>query len=146
MPAEQSARNHAKLDPMMHFAIMPLLTLNFAFSFVLYNRHPVDRRNVAIWWIVLSFVFILMAVKTRLYALRNQDRLIRLEERLRLTALTPAAEHASIHALTLPQLIALRFAPDAELPSLARRALAENLSAKQIKESIATWRPDNHRI
>ena len=146
MPKEQSAESHAMWDPMYHFVIAPLLILNFVFSFVLYNRHPVAHRNVAIWWIVLSFVFILMAAKTRVYGLKNQDRLIRLEERLRLTGLLPAAEHASIYSLTTSQLIALRFASDAELPSLARRALAEGLTAKQIKDAIVTWRPDDQRI
>ncbi len=146
MPKEQSAESHAMWDPLYHFVIAPLLLINFVFSFILYNRHPVEHRNVALWWIVLSFVFVLLAVKIRTYALRNQDRLIRLEERLRLTALLPPAEHASIYALTTPQLIALRFASDTELPALARRTLAESLTAKQIKASIASWRPDNQRI
>ncbi len=146
MPKEQSAQSHAMWDPMYHFVIAPLLLLNFVFAFILYSRHHVAHRDVAIWWIVLSLVFVLLSVKTRVYALRNQDRLIRLEERLRLTALLPAAEHASLHTLTTSQLIALRFASDAELPSLARRAGAENLTAKQIKEAIQTWRPDRSRV
>ena len=146
MPAVQSAKSHAAVDPIFHYVILPLVTLNFAFSFVLSHNHRAEHPHITVWWIVLSAVFMLMAFKTRIYALRNQDRLIRLEERLRLTALLPLAEHASIHSFSTSQLIALRFASDAELPSLARRSFAEQLTAKQIKEAITTWRLDHQRI
>jgi hypothetical protein len=75
-----------------------------------------------------------------------QDRVIRLEERLRYTQLLTPADLARTHALTLHQIVALRFASDAELPALLNRTLSENLAPKQIKQSIQSWRPDHTRI
>jgi hypothetical protein len=146
MATPQSYKSHAKLDPLHHLIITPLLLLNFGFSFPLFGRHHQQHPHIALWWIVLSFTLLLMSVKSRIYSLRLQDRLIRLEERLRLTALLPSAEHSAIASLTSRQLIALRFASDDELPTLARRTLAENLQPKQIKQAIVTWRSDHHRV
>jgi len=125
---------------------MPVLILNLIFSVLIWYRHAAQHPHLALWWIVLSFIFFLLAIKGRTNALRAQDRLIRLEERLRLTALLPAADHPHIHSLTPHQLIALRFASDAELSDLARRAWTENLTSKQIKQAITNWRPDDLRI
>jgi hypothetical protein len=84
--------------------------------------------------------------KIRTYPLKVQDRVIRLEERLRLATLLDAAQRPRIPELTESQLIALRFASDAELPALTTRALDEKLSAQEIRKSIQHWRPDNWRI
>jgi hypothetical protein len=84
--------------------------------------------------------------RIRNYALRVQDRVIRLEERLRLMSVLPEPLRARIGELTVQQLIGLRFASDQELPGLVQRALDEKLSPADIKKSVVTWRPDYSRI
>jgi hypothetical protein len=85
-------------------------------------------------------------MKLRTYPLKVQDRVIRLEERLRLQSLASAEWHAQIYRLTEDQLIGLRFAADDEVVDLAKLALEQNLNRKQIKERIKNWRADNWRI
>ncbi len=84
--------------------------------------------------------------KVRLYSLKVQDRVIRLEERLRLTQLSQEPLRSRIPELTVGQLCALRFASDAEVAKLAERALNEKLSRADIKKAIQTWRPDYWRV
>jgi hypothetical protein len=94
----------------------------------------------------MSVVFFVMAVRSRDRAIVVQDRIIQLEERLRLHALLPAEDRAHINELSIKQLVALRFASDDELPALAHRALTQNLEPKAIKQSIVNWRSDYHRV
>jgi len=94
----------------------------------------------------MAIIAFLAVGKARSHSLKAQDRIIRLEERLRLAALLSAEDNARCKALTVAQLIGLRFASDAELPALAVRALQENLTQKQIKEAINSWRPDYFRV
>jgi hypothetical protein len=146
MPAPQSYKNHTRYDPLFHFTIVPLALIAF-FGAIHLTIHDWPRHHGAhILWILLSLLAILIAGMARSSALRAQDRLIRLEERIRYAALLSPADLAASEALTLRQIIALRFASDAELPSLITRTLAENLPPKQIKESIVTWRPDETRV
>ena len=97
-------------------------------------------------YLVFSVWLLVLAFKTRLYSLRQQDRIIRLEERLRLASVLPEDLRRRLPELSDGQLIALRFAPDTELPGLVQRALSEKLAPKQIKQSITAWRPDYSRI
>jgi hypothetical protein len=143
MPKEQSAQSHAAWDPTFHFFLAPLLIANVIVAIVLTVRAwPVDP-FLHVWGIVMAIALLMVAAKTRLYGLADQDRIIRLEERLRIAALVPAAD---VLKLSTQQLIALRFASDAELPALVHRTLTEDLGSKSIKMSITAWRPDYQRI
>ncbi len=136
-------RNHARFDPLFHFVLAPLSLVAIIVSVILFVQHP---RLASGLWVVFAIGFFMVAFKTRTYALKVQDRVIRLEERLRLSMLLPEADRARIAELTESQLIALRFASDAELPRLAMRALNEGLTSKQIKTSIESWRADYFRV
>jgi hypothetical protein len=146
MPAPQTYKNHGRLDPIYHMFLLPVLFLNFFFSIFTIIRHWPQHPHLFGWWIVMSFALIILAFKARSYALKAQDRVIRLEERLRLARILPASEHHRINDIRCAQLIALRFAPDAELAPLALKALDQNLAPKTIKASIINWRADDHRV
>jgi hypothetical protein len=126
------------------------MALGVVFAFIHFFAHlsHADFRDNfhAILLILLSLALLTWVFKTRLYSLRVQDRVIRLEERLRLVQLLPEPSRARIPELTEGQLIALRFASDAEVPALTQRALNEKLSRKQIKQAIQNWRPDYWRV
>ncbi len=146
MSENQSYSNHTRFDPPFHFVLLPILLLNLSFAVYATIHHWPQHRELFLWWIVMSFALVVLAGRARGSALKAQDRIIRLEERLRLASLLPPEELSGSRALTERQLIALRFASDAELPALVSRTLAENLTAKQIKETISNWRPDNFRV
>jgi hypothetical protein len=140
---EQSLKNHTKFDPLFHFFLAPLGVAILIGTIVQTIRHPglhnAAHIVVALWALVAVF-------KIRIYALKVQDRVIRLEERMRLKELAPAAFQGRIRELTEDQLIGLRFASDGEAADLAQKALAGNWKRKQIKEAIKIWRPDNWRV
>jgi hypothetical protein len=139
----QDFKHHGRLHPPFHIISSAVLVANLVFAIV----HLV--KNMTVWngWIVvLSVAIFIPFFLIRVYPLKVQDRLIRLEERLRLQALAPAEWHSQIYRLTADQLIGLRFAGDDEAVALAKQALEENLTRKQIKERIRTWRSDNFRI
>ncbi len=146
MAQPQSFKNHARFDPPFHFFILPLLLLNLIFAIYTTVHYWPRHMYHYLWWIVISVVLFVMAGIFRGYALKNQDRLIRLEEQLRLADLLNEDQLGLIDALTVDQYIGLRFASDAEVAALAQRAVTENLDRKQIKQAIINWRPDNQRI
>jgi hypothetical protein len=146
----QSLANHTRWDPMFHFFVIPIFVLGLLLSLVHFFAHITgsDLRDHihAVLLILLALAFLILAFKVRLYTLKVQDRVIRLEEQLRLMRLLPEPLRYRIPELTEGQLCALRFASDAEVPKLVERALNEKLSRADIKESIQTWRPDYWRV
>ena len=139
----QSFSHHTRYDPLFHFFILPVFVITLIATIV----HLVRRPGLHSAWMVVVVIAVLVAVfKIRLYALKVQDRVIRLEERLRLATLLDPSLRPRIPEFTEAQLIALRFASDAELPALAARALNEKLAAQDIKKSIQNWRPDHWRV
>ncbi|HTW30048.1 MAG TPA: DUF6526 family protein [Candidatus Sulfotelmatobacter sp.] len=146
----QTFANHARLDPLFHFFLAPVFILGVILTLVHFFAHFSEsdfRDNFHAFLLIVLAVALLVAVtKIRLYALKVQDRVIRLEERLRLQQLLSEPLRSRIPELTEDQLCGLRFASDAELPKLAERAMNEKLSRKQIKEAIQTWRPDYWRV
>ena len=139
----QTRENHAKFDPPFHFFLIPLGLVLFIWAIVNLVRHPGTQAGLLTG---LAFLFILLALKSRAYALKVQDRVIRLEERLRLALLLDPSTGARLGELTEGQLVALRFASDAEVPVLAVRALNEKLDRKAIKAAIQQWRGDYFRV
>jgi hypothetical protein len=139
----QSRSNHIRRDPAFHFFLIPALLLLLVWSVIHLVRHP---GTSSIAFLAITILMLVTAFKSRIYALKVQDRVIRLEERLRLSGLLPETLGSRAGELTESQLIALRFASDAELAGLVQRTLSENLAAKQIKEAIREWRPDYWRV
>jgi hypothetical protein len=139
----QTFANHAKYDPLFHFFAAPILALTVIAALVHFLWHRGVHEGA---FLVLSVVALTAVFKMRLYSLKVQDRVIRLEERLRLMSLLPQSRGSRIPELTESQLVALRFASDAELPALAERALTEKLSNADIKKAIQNWRPDYWRV
>jgi hypothetical protein len=140
---QQTYANHGRLDPWFHFFLAPITLIILIASIVHLVRHPHPWGAVHV---AMAFALFMLVFKLRSYPLRVQDRLIRLEERLRLAVLLPEPLRSRINELDVPQLIALRFASDAEIPALVERTLNEKLTQKQIKQAIQNWRPDNFRV
>jgi hypothetical protein len=146
----QTFANHTRWDPPFHFFLLPVFALAVILTLIHFFAHITHgdlRDHIHAFLLILLAVALFVAVgKTRGYALKVQDRIIRLEERLRLMQLLPEPLRARISELTVEQLCGLRFASDAELPKLAERAMNEKLSRADIKKAIQTWRPDYWRV
>lgn len=140
----QNYANHAKFVPMYHAVTFGLLVVNLAWSAWQLVR-VFSAANVI--GLLVALALMLLFFFARLFALGVQDRVIRLEERLRMERLFDADLRARIGEFTTEQLIGLRFAADDELPGLARRVLEESIpDRKTIKQSVQSWRPDHQRI
>ena len=139
----QNFARHARYDPLFHFFVLPVFALTWVASIVHLIRWPGLHSAL---FVVLASAALGLIFKVRLYPLKVQDRVIRLEERLRLMTLLDPGLRSRIPELTESQLIALRFASDAELPALATRALNEKLAGPDIKKAIQQWRPDYWRV
>jgi hypothetical protein len=139
----QTFANHTRWDPLFHFFALPVFIFLAIAGLVHFIMYPSLHSGLMF---VVGVALAVVVVKSRLTALRVQDRVIRLEERLRLSSLLPEALRSRIPELTEGQLVALRFASDAEVSRLADRAISEKLSPADIKKAIQTWRPDYWRV
>jgi Family of unknown function (DUF6526) len=139
----QNYTNHAKLDPPFHFFLMPVAAINVIIAVVYLFRFPGLGSG---WILVVALAFLVMVGRMRAYGTHLQDRIIRVEERLRLSQVLAEPLRARIGELSDKQLVGLRFASDGELPALVQRALDEKLSLADIKKSVTNWRGDYSRI
>ncbi|HUN84247.1 MAG TPA: DUF6526 family protein [Terracidiphilus sp.] len=146
MSKSQTFKHHARFDPAFHFVLVSTLFANLVFAIIHLVHHWDDTRYSSMWLLVLSIIAFVALFRLRTYPLKVQDRVIRLEERLRLESLAPPEWHAQIYRLSEDQLIGLRFAADDEVVELAKQALEHNLNRKQIKERIKDWRADEWRV
>lgn len=140
---EQHLGNHARYYPVWHFFAFPVVMINALMEI----WHAIRAPGLATLWPALVAVALMMAVfASRVMALTVQNRVIRLEERLRLAAVLPAELQPRIEDLTVSQLVALRFASNEELPQLVKKTLEGALSTgKEIKAAITKWRADHTR-
>lgn len=144
MPVKaQNFRNHARYVPVYHYVVYPILLLNFGWA-------AWSLRDVsfpAVLDVLVAAALLLLTYYVRSFALKAQDRVIRLEMRLRMRELLPEELQGRIGEFTPMQMVGLRFAGDAELAALARRVLDENITrAKPIKRLITDWQGDHYRV
>jgi uncharacterized protein DUF6526 len=139
----QTLANHVRLDPPYHCFVLPVLAITWIISVVFAVRHP---GFIHIWIVIFNTAVIVAVIRSRQYALKVQDRVIRLEEKLRLSTLLPDSQRPQIAKLSEGQFIALRFASDGEVPALVEQILSANLKPTDIKKAIKNWRPDYWRV
>jgi hypothetical protein len=139
----QNYKNHTQMVPGFHYVTFALLfaLLGGAINYLL--RSTPENKYLAALVVLIAVIFVFIAWYARGFALKAQDRAIRAEESLRYYIITGKALPTS---LTIGQIIALRFASDAEYLSLLERAIKENLSSKEIKLAIQNWKGDYYRV
>jgi hypothetical protein len=141
--APQSFENHARIVPPYHMVVFGIFLMNVVWSLYRLVKYPAAGTAISF---LLAVAFVLLAFYARVFALTVQDRVIRLEMRLRLKELLPADLQGRIADFTPRQLVALRFASDAELPELCRSVLADKgADQKAIKRMIKSWQADHLR-
>ncbi len=139
----QTYANHRRYDPPFHFFTFGVLAISFCLAVWRTVRNP-SFENA--WWTVVAAAALVLIFRVRIYALKVQDRIIRLEERLRLEKLLSGPLRGRIPEITERQLIGLRFASDGEVEGLVKQALDEQISGEEIKKRIQVWRPDTLRV
>jgi membrane protease YdiL (CAAX protease family) len=140
---EQNFNNHAQMVPGFHYLTFGGIIALLGGSVNYLLKASAENKYLAALLVLTSIVFVLVAWYTRTFALKAQDRAIRAEENLRHFVLTGKLLPSS---LTVGQIVALRFAPDAEFPALAEKAASNNLSGKEIKQLIQNWKADFYRV
>ena len=141
--AEQTFKSHRRYIPAYHFFALPVLILNVVAQVLYFLKYHTPYK---LFMIVVSIALVVLGFAVRYMVAKVQDRVIRLEERSRLSNLLPIEMHAGINDLTPGQLVGLRFASDDEVAALAQRCMSGELTkGEQIKKEIKNWRPDTLR-
>ncbi len=144
MAQAQTYRNHRRYFWPYHFVVQPILLANFLFQLGDFIKVPTMDTG---WTAIVAFGVLLLSVTARAMALTAQNRVIRLEERIRLARLMPAEDQGRIEELATRHLVGLRFAPDNEVVELAKRCLSGELkTAADVKKNVQAWRPDYLRV
>lgn len=142
--SEQNFKNHVRFVPLYHFFALPMLVVNFGWS--IYRWIAAGFSIGGLEWVLTSAALFFGVVYPRLFALNVQDRVIRLEERLRYEQVLPEELRWRADELTVDQFVSLRFASDEELEKLMQKVLDGKLTErKAIKRLIKNWRPDSLR-
>ncbi len=140
---EQNFSNHAQMVPGFHYLTFGGIIALLGGSINYLLKSSPENKYLASLIVLTAIIFVLVAWFTRTFALKAQDRAIRAEENLRHFVLTGKLLPAS---LSVGQIVALRFASDAEFVALVAKAAAENLSGKEIKQSKQNWKANNYRV
>jgi hypothetical protein len=148
--SEQNFSNHTKFVPAFHFFVVPVLLINVlthGYWLFKYLAAPANVVLGSIGGFLSAIALLVLAFLARIFALGVQDRVIRLEERLRYQQLLPADLQPRTGEFTIGQIVSLRFASDAELPALARKVLDGKMTDRRaIKQMVQNWRPDYQRV
>ncbi len=141
--AEQSFANHRRFVPLYHFLLAGLIAVDLVWSLVALYRDP---SGATIRGVLVGLALVLVYLYSRVFALKAQDRVIRLEERLRFARLLPEDLQQRTGELSPGQWVGLRFAGDGEVVELCRLALEEGLSGEEVKKRVQHWRADHFRL
>jgi hypothetical protein len=140
----QTYKTHRRFVPVLHFFAIPVLVLNVIAQLLRLNKY---RTLYEAWMVLVAIALAVLILAARWMATRVQDRIIRLEERIRLASLLPENMRSRMNDLTPGQLVGLRFASDEEVPGVAQRCFAGELTEReQIKKEIRNWRADTLRV
>jgi hypothetical protein len=141
----QNFKNHSRYNPLHHFVLTPISFTLLVWTIINFFQ---DENTVSqkVYFLLISMAIFSLSLISRMYATKNQDRIIRLEMRQRYFEMTGKSFAEKENQLRLGQIIALRFASDEELLNLMEKAITENLKSKEIKQAIRNWQADNNRV
>jgi uncharacterized membrane protein len=142
----QNFKNHARYYPLHHFIVTPLTLIFLGWTVNRSNFETSESTSESIYFLILALIVVILPLMGRIYALKNQNRIILTEMRQRYFHLTGKSFYEKERNLRTNQIIALRFAGDDELLELIDQAISKKLSNKEIKMNIKNWKPDFSRV
>jgi hypothetical protein len=142
----QNFKNHARYYPLHHFIVTPLTLIFLGWTINRSNFETSESTSESIYFLILALIVVILPMMERIYALKNQNRIILTEMRQRYFHLTGKSFYEKERDLRTNQIIALRFAGDDELLELIDQAISKKLSNKEIKMTVKNWKPDFSRV